>query len=123
IQRFIQTFFSLSRCFSSSSFFSSLVWREISSQMKIKMMMNASVYATKRLVMGEDRVFEVLDLFFNSGDGHSAADQIRIEQGESRKRNNHDLPHVPIQPAAKDDRLGMLRAPPPDRQVVERNID
>ena len=70
--------FSLRRCLSSSSFFSRRLWREISSQVKMKIMMKASVYATKRLVMGQDRVFEVLDFFFDSGDGHAPVEQVSV---------------------------------------------
>src|SRR5439155_6913353 len=70
--------FSLRRCLSSSSFFSKRLLRENSNQVKMKIMMKASVYATKRLVMGQDRVFEVLDFFFDSGDGHAPVEQVSV---------------------------------------------
>ena len=70
--------FSFRRCFSSSSFFSSRVWREIKSHVKTKRMTKTRLYATKRLVMGEDCVFQVLDFLFNAGDGHAPVEQIRI---------------------------------------------
>src|SRR5207253_6248805 len=100
VSRPFQRFTSLRRSFISSSFFSSRVWREISSQMNMKIMMNARVYAMKRLVIGEDRVFEILDVFFDFGDRHAPAQKITIQDCKRQERNDHHLPHIPVESAA-----------------------